>query len=117
MIQFPDRHFYDLEDFDDSDDSDTIQTNETLNIHEILAQDDPPKDLYLGQEDQSQEIADDVDEDTAWMLYYGDEIDQWNEYCDEATASFNIYDHFGIPSDLNTSEAEAALEAAIPDRT
>jgi alpha-L-fucosidase len=124
MIQFPDRHFHDSEDIDVCEDGedmtaeqiDSILDLDSLNVDEILTQDDPPKDLYLNEDDQTQEIPDDVDEDTAWMVYYGDEIDKWNEYCDEATQNFSIYDHFGIPHDLSYSEREALLEAAIPDR-
>jgi hypothetical protein len=125
VIQFPDRHFYGDEEVSDDEidltdqQVDTIPNFDSVAISEILTQDDPPQELYLLDDAQLNEILDDVDdldEDTAWMLYYGDDIDKFNEYCDEAAENFCIYEHFGIPSDVDKDEAEALLEAAIPDR-
>lgn len=124
VIQFPDKHFYDHDDIDTcnsncdlSDEQiDSILNLDSVEISEILTQDDPPHDLYLLDDDETREIPDDADEDTAWMIYYGDEIDDFNEYWNNCIDNFSIYEHFGIPDDIDSDDAEGLLEAAIPDR-
>jgi hypothetical protein len=90
------------------DDNDDMPNLEGLTIDDILSQDDPPRDLYLCDEKlvDEKEVTDDVDEDTFWMIQYNEEDDDF----------FDIYQHFGIPDDLDDDEAEAMLDAAIPDR-
>lgn len=123
----PNKRIYDsngIEIYEDDYDLTSAEIQEilgldSLEISEILTRDDPPEDLlYLDQShfQEVREIPDDVDEDTAWMLYYGDEIDEFNEYWNELGEGFSIYEHFGIYSDISDGEAEARLEAAIPDR-
>lgn len=87
-----------------------------LTVDEILTRDDPPKELYLRDDDtkdsENIEIPDDVDEDTVYMIHYGDRIDELNE----DDKNFDIYRHFGVPSDLNDEDSKTWLEAQIPDR-
>lgn len=91
-----------------TDEGDEIPDLGGLTIDDILSQDDPPKELYLGDEEvgDEKELPDDVDKDTCWMVQYNQEEDDY----------FDIYEHFGIPSDVEDYVAEALLEAAIPDR-
>jgi hypothetical protein len=117
IIQFPDMKFYDphnqefIENADSTDieQDDGMPNLEDLTIDDILSQDDPPKELYLSEDttNEEKEIPDDVDRDTAWLIYYNDRSD---------SEDFNIYEHFGIPGDLDDHLAEALFEAAIPDR-
>jgi hypothetical protein len=90
-------------------DNDYMPNLENLSIDDILSQDDPPKELYLCDDEvvDEEEIPDDVDKDTAWMIWYNDNAD---------AEDFDIYEHFGIPDDIDSDEADALLEAAIPDR-
>lgn len=123
LIQYPDLRFYDpnghetLEYYHDCIEHDLPDLG-NLTIDDILTQDDPPKELYLNTDDTNEqnqtesEITDDIDESTVHMIYYGDEVDEENEILEQ----FSIYDHFGIPNDISDMEADAWLEAAIPDR-
>lgn len=112
-IESPDMKFYDAHGQEFSENvgdnhNDELHDFQGLNIDDILIQDDPPKEMYLNDDKfDEREILEDIEGEIEWMTYYND-----HAYAED----FNIYEHFGIPSDVSDDVAEAMLEAAIPDR-
>jgi hypothetical protein len=124
MIQFPDMHFYDSNDIDICEDGgdlsaeqiDDILSLDSVEISEILTQDDPPKDLYLANEVEFRELPDEIDENTAWMIYYGEGINEFTEHWAECMEGFSLYEYFGIPNDTESDGAEDLPEATTPNK-
>lgn len=118
VIQFPDSKFCDVdEEFESCEpcDCEECQSDHQLNIDlgglsidDIIAKDDPPKDLYIKDEEVQSTHVDD-DEIDAF-----EEAEDWRAQMEpDSDDEFNHYDHFGIPSDISDVEAEGLLEAAM----
>ena len=95
--------------YDNCIESTELAGSEQDNISTTSCDDDPPKDLYMhvGKDPSPSECEDNS--------VFEDEIYAYeDEYClDLDNEEFDIYDHFGIPSDVSSERAEAMLEAAM----
>lgn len=107
---------YHIEDFRDFDSMSRVDEYENyhdnyypdlgkLTVDDILLQDDPPKELYLGYE-----FFDFTEEE--YILSFLFEEEYWEEFWKQSK-NFNIYKHFSIESDISDNEAEGLLEAAM----